>query len=598
MYRALPARASIPILVTALIAFPVIPGASPAEGTSGGAALFGAYVKPEGGWSQSDVQQAVTGLESSLGRGLGIDHHFYPWDGSFPSWKEPWDLQSGRTPMISWGQIEPWRVNNGSQDSLIRARADAVKGLSGQVLLRWYPGMESSGMPAAFIDAWRRIHNTFQSRGATNVQWVWCPSAWGFTNGSAPNYYPGDAYADWVCSSGYNWAPGKAGSSWTEFGDIFGDFYAWGAPTGKPLMIGETGVQESWGGRKANWVTAALATLKNDMPAVGAFVYFHANTTYDWRMDTTPSSRDAFGAMAQDPLFSSAPSGGALFGAYAKPDGGWSKEHFEDAIEGLEAQIGRKLDVDHHYYPWDGAFPSWKEPWDLENGRIPMISWGPTDVATINNGSQDPRIRQRADAIKALSDTVFVRWFYEMDAGELSDMSRSPSAFKSAWRRIHTTFENRGATNVEWVWCGTSWGFTTGDAQAYYPGHAYVDWVCADGYNWAPSKPGAKWREFTEIFADFYAWGSTTGKDLMVAETGVQERAEGEKAAWFWNARQAIKTSMPELRAFVYFNSASTNFQGISSDWHVDTSSSSLAAYRNMGLDAHFNPSHELIFGS
>ena len=596
------ARSSLLVAMLVMLVAGLPPTARPptaaAAAPASEGALFGAYVRPESGWSQSDVQSAVTGLEAKLGRTLGLDHHFYPWDSAFPSWKESWDAANGRTSMISWGAIEPWKVNNGSQDDWIRARADAVKSLGTQVYLRWYPAMDTSGMPLATIDAWRRIHGIFKNRGATNAAWVWCPTAEGFTAGSAQSYYPGDAFVDWTCANGYNWAPGRTGSTWTGFADIFSAFYAWAEPLGKPLMIGETGVQESWSGRKAAWVNDALGALKTQMPAVRAFVYFHANSSFDWRMDTSTSSMSALKAMAADPLFTGASAGGTLFGAYVQPESGWSQTDVKAAVNGLESAIGRKLDIDSHYYPWSTSFPTWRESWDNDNGRIPLVSWGPVSTSQVTSGAHDALIRARADGVAALGHPVLLRWFSEMDSSTLAPQAGTPSQFIAAWRRIHGIFKNRGAGNVRWVWCPTAWGFVTGDAQMFYPGDAYVDWICSDGFNWAPGKQGASWTRFEDIFRDFHTWGTSRGKPLMVGETGTEEDTiPGRKAEWITDARDTIKGSMPGIRAFVYFDSLTDARSGGTFDWRVDTSATSLSAFRSMGTDASFRPAHDPLVG-
>jgi hypothetical protein len=99
---------------------------APASGT-----LFGTYVQPRTGWNREDVVAAVNKLESDLGRRLDVDQHYYPWHVPFPSWKEEWDVANGRIPLITWGSIRTTRINSGSQDALIRARADGVKALRG-----------------------------------------------------------------------------------------------------------------------------------------------------------------------------------------------------------------------------------------------------------------------------------------------------------------------------------------------------------------------------------------------------------------------------------------------------------------------------------
>ena len=267
-------------------------------------ALFGAWVTPPGDFTVAGRRQAVDRLESDLGRRLDIDHHFYSWDKPFPTADERWDLEQGRIPMISWGDADTARVASGAFDQLIRARADAVRALGRPVLLRWFWEMDGSRYrqvvhsPAQYVAAWRHLHTLFAEQGAGNVRWVWCPNASAFDDGTAPPYYPGDAYVDWVCADGYDYP-------WTRlsFAQVFQSFHRWGARTGKPLMVGEFGATERAPGDKARWLRDAQADLKRRLPRIAAVVYFDAMRRYDWLVDSTPASFDAFRAMAADPYF-------------------------------------------------------------------------------------------------------------------------------------------------------------------------------------------------------------------------------------------------------------------------------------------------------
>jgi beta-mannanase len=573
-------------------------------------ALFGAHVRPLVGSTVADRQDAVTQLETDIGRKLRINHRYYGWGSSFPTAIDTWDLDNGRIPMLTWGEVDVATVNGGGQDAYIRARADAVKNVGRQIFLRWFAHMDGdqwaskARSPSAFISAWRRIYGIFQNRGATNAVFVWCPTAAGFASGGdAAAYYPGDAYVHWTCADGFNYAPGKVGAPWRTFAQIYQPFYAWGSGRPKPMMVGETGAQERLAGEKAQWITDARNALKNSFPNIQAFVYHHARTDYDWRANTTPGAYDAFRAMGLDLYFrpgtttgGGGSGGNTLFGARVQPDS-WTEQGQKNAITGLESRLGRPLDIDQHYYKWDEVFPTWREPWDLNSGRIPLITWAGTHVSGINSGSKDTMIRNRADAVKGLGGTVFIRWFSEADARAHEAEAGTASAYINAYRRIIGIFNNRGATNVRWVWCGTAHGFSTGRAQTFYPGDAYIDWTCADGFNWAPVRDGAEWTTFSKIFSPFYAWASKKTKPIMIAETGVLERNAGEKGQWITDARNTIKTSMPKIRAFVYFDAYARDFSGTFYDWQVDTTLSSFDAFKKMGLDLFFQPSHTALLG-
>jgi len=263
---------------------------------------LGAYVK---GSSES----GFTGLERFLGRKLAIDAHYYQWGSAFPRSVDKWDLQNGRTPFMNWAQVASSKISSGSQDSWIRQRAIAVKALGRPVYISFAPEMDRksvSGGPSAYKAAWNRIQRVFSSVGASNVQWVWCPTNSGFQTGRAQAYYPG-ASVDWVCANGFNWGSSRGGNEWRQFVDIFPAFYNWATKTGKPIVISEWGSVEGAKGAKAQWFKNAQAQIKWRYPKIRALVYFDtiAQTpkVINWRVDTSSSSYAAFKAMALDSYY-------------------------------------------------------------------------------------------------------------------------------------------------------------------------------------------------------------------------------------------------------------------------------------------------------
>ncbi len=303
---------------------------------------------------------------------------------------------------------------------------------------------------------------------------------------------------------------------------------------------------------------------------------------------TTGGSATGGSATQGLPVRSLVPAHGALFGAYAQPTGGYRASDLESAVVSLERTLGRKLAINQLYVRWAAPVPLAVARWDLSLGRIPMISWAGARTDLIAAGAYDAQIRARALQLRALRGPVMLRWFGEMDGVQSQANALSPASFVAAWRHIHNIFTGAGATNVRFVWCPNAYHFGTGVAQRFYPGHAYVDWIGADGYSWAPRQPGAPWRSFGQIFSAFYRWGRPTGKPLLVGEFGVLERRASEKAAWFAQADTELRTRFPAIRAVVYFNSDHRDF-GRQFDWRVTTSPSALAAFRAFATDPYFS---------
>jgi chitodextrinase len=254
---------------------------------------------------------------------VGVDHHYYRWDETFPTSAESWDLQNGRIPMVSLGGASTFpgldAINDGSQDARLHAIAQGFRSLGGEVFFRpwwemngdWYPWDGSHNNdpgttdgPAKYVQAWRRMHDIFVQEGATNVVWVWAPDAEDSPSAGWnhwANYYPGDAYVDWVGIDGYNWGTTQTWSSWQSFASIFGNVYGDYAAS-KPLMVAETSSCEQ-GGDKAQWIRDAAAAIKTQLTAIRAWIWFDENVECDWRVNTSQSALDAYKQVGADPYF-------------------------------------------------------------------------------------------------------------------------------------------------------------------------------------------------------------------------------------------------------------------------------------------------------
>jgi hypothetical protein len=279
-----------------------------------GHVLFGAYVHRTYA-NQSDTQQVQT-LERFLGRKLAIDHvGFYGWSSAFPLDRMRSDVASGRSPLISWKQVASTTINSGSVDAAIRGRAKALKALGGRVFLQFAGEMDrlsTAGTPAQFIGAWRHVRSIFHAAGATNVRFVWCPTAYGFQTGRAQAYYPGDASVDWLCADGYNWGPRyRPGFGWRSFGQIFGPFLSWARQSSRWILIGEWASVEDANqpSRKASWIADTRAYVKSH-PQIHALSYFDTlgwdestHQSVDWRAQTSSAAYSAFRQMARDPYY-------------------------------------------------------------------------------------------------------------------------------------------------------------------------------------------------------------------------------------------------------------------------------------------------------
>ncbi len=284
---------------------------------------------------------------------------------------------------------------------------------------------------------------------------------------------------------------------------------------------------------------------------------------------------------------------GSYFGALVNPDR-TTPSSTPAEVSTLEAQIGRKLDIVNHFYTYQQFVGTQGEVQDIAGGRIPMVTWGATDTTAINNGSQDSYITAQANRLKNLGAPVFLRYYHEPEGAYRSTIVRSTTAYIAAWKHARTLFNAAGATNVIWVFCNTAYSFRVVPSpppQAFYPGDAYVDWVAADGYNFAPVKPGANWNDFSTVFGKWYTWSATIPKPMMAAEYGVLEdpAVPGRKGAWYDDMRAKVKTNFPLIQGVIAWDTINVK-NGLTYDWRVDSTANSLTHWKAMGADTYFKP--------
>jgi len=277
------------------------------------------------------------------------------------------------------------------------------------------------------------------------------------------------------------------------------------------------------------------------------------------------------------------PSHGALFGIHADPRDGRTRL---EELRHVEAEIGRRFDVERSYYRWDMRIPDKTDARIGNHGRILFVNWKAqrkdsrrVSWRAIANGRYDRWIKGKADALRTYGRRVFFTFNHEPEDDVAKNGTRAD--YRAAWRHIVTIFRRRGATNVVWVWTLMASTFERRPG-VYYPGDSYVDWIAADGYNWFRCR-ARPWRSFGQVFGPFYAWGTAHSKPLFVSEWGsVRDPAwPGRQARWVKAAREKLKL-WPRVKGVSYFNSARD------CRWYVDTTTSSRRAYTAMANDAYF----------
>lgn len=249
----------------------------------------------------------------------------------------------------------------------------------------------------------------------------------------------------------------------------------------------------------------------------------------------------------------------------------------------FERHTQKKMSILHWGQPWkmNDTYQSFYTPWFdnvRSHGSIPMIDWGSWHLgdgsgqpdfklSSIYSGTHDDYIRGWALSAKSWGHPFFLRFDWEMNGNWQFPWSEQlngnqPGDYVKAWQHVHDIFTQIGATNVTWVWCPNISSPTTRSIASLYPGDAYVDWTCLDGYN-----KNRTWLGFHTLFTgNGINWlynsyqelsAVAPNKPIMLGEVASLEAGDGgaKKGEWIKDAfTTQLPKNFPKIKAVVWFN--------------------------------------------
>jgi hypothetical protein len=277
------------------------------------------------------------------------------------------------------------------------------------------------------------------------------------------------------------------------------------------------------------------------------------------------------------------------------------------AISKFRRLAGKPLSMVHFASPfancasspcWFYDFPTATMRKLRQRGFIPFFSWGSQSIpwsvnepdfqlSDVIDGTYDAHIRSFATAAKKWGRPFFLRFNHEMNGDWFPWSERANGnargQYVAAWRHVHKVFTSAGATNATWVWCPNVDPYNTFQRlRALYPGDAYVDWTCLDGYNSGTNSSGTNtqqgaWRSFDQLYRSTYhriVKRIAPSKPMVIGEVASSEHG-GSKARWIRRMLRRIPTKFPKIRGLLWFENNAYNM-----DWPIETSRAAVRAFR------------------
>jgi mannan endo-1,4-beta-mannosidase len=238
-----------------------------------------------------------------------------------------------------------------------------------------------------------------------------------------------------------------------------------------------------------------------------------------------------------------------------------------------------------------GVPPPWEASFDrqlsqhrkiLRGGALELldVNSGSIPLSEIADGKYDSWILDWARQARAFGHPLFLRWDWEMNGrwfhwATMPGQATTADDYVRAWRHMHDLFMSVGARNVSWVWCPNVAFAGSTPFASVYPGAAYVDWTCLDGYN----KGGRYSISFAHLFRPSYRalLRLAPNKPMMIGETASVDDS-GRKPAWITAALAALPRTFPRIKAFLWFN-WNISEDGTTWAWQIESSPAAAAAF-------------------
>ena len=252
----------------------------------------------------------------------------------------------------------------------------------------------------------------------------------------------------------------------------------------------------------------------------------------------------------------------------------------DERLTQVEAQTGISFQMVVFFLQWPAKpeldnFPGESLAAIWQRGAVPCLTWEPMYYAKgrpvtiawqrILAGEYDSYLISFARQAKGFDHPLIIRFGHEMNLniyhwGTTPEGygKESPDIYKRIYRHVVDVFRKEGANKVRWAFVPNSESVPppgkneTNDwnrVANYYPGHAYVDILGMDGYNWGPTKTLEKdgwqshWQSFAELFSPLYGELRTLAPDkpIMVFEMA-STTIGGDKERWLADALTTAKS--------------------------------------------------------
>jgi hypothetical protein len=291
------------------------------------------------------------------------------------------------------------------------------------------------------------------------------------------------------------------------------------------------------------------------------------------------------------------PSCGAWLGSSIPSKNG--RYDYGKGLSEYEAAAQNVPDILHFYKVNGDTFPTSDEVAltrrDGAQASLLFYNWKPSTSLSwrqIADGGADGNIRAVAASLQRYPGRLFLAIHHEPENDQGGpDSGRTPADYVAMYRHVVTMLRDSGVTNAVYVMNFMGFAGWASVADAFYPGDDVVDWIAYDPYAHAGAptfsallnRPDGRWP-------GFYQWAvdKAPGKPIMLGEWAFDLQSQPLAPEALDDAHQVLQEQFPMLKALVYWNSRTTEYD-YRLDQQTDAGVAFAAAYARLANQQYFN---------
>jgi hypothetical protein len=267
----------------------------------------------------------------------------------------------------------------------------------------------------------------------------------------------------------------------------------------------------------------------------------------------------------------------------------------------IERLLGRRFGAERFYWQLGQTWPSQVSKDSVALGRIPVISFGPSEFtwAQIADGQADAKLRANYRALQSAGGRFSEAILGFQNEPESKTWEKGTSAdYCAAFRHCVEVARSEGLIN-KWTTFLMEYTWRVRNPDDWWPGDDVCDYVGVQGYG-SPAPTARRrdcidnvrsWRSFRSVFEEPHAFAVARGKPMLLGEWGQREDRltpnPERKAHWFKAARVAMK-ELPAIAVACYYHSDGRGPCAYPDTWWIDSSRQAAAAFAAIGHDPYF----------